>query len=178
MSNHIGSAGQALTRVWHHIDLSHANEQRTLGRIASQIAITLIGKHKPIMHQTQDIGDYVVVSNCQHLKITGNKLNDKTYWSHTSRPNSGKATPMSKVIDDYGYGEIIRRAVSKMLPKNKFRKQRLERLKIFDGSDHPYKQNIISWADEQSTVLANLEASIKRQKQINNFNNLLKEKNL
>jgi len=138
MSNHIGKAGQAFTRVWHHVDLSAASEQRTLGRIASQIAVTLIGKHKPTTHETEDAGDYVVVSNCQYLKVTGRKLTDKTYWSHTMRPGSGKATPMEKVIDDYGYGEIIRRAVSKMLPKNKWRKQRLERLKVFDGSEHPY----------------------------------------
>ncbi|KAG7890473.1 hypothetical protein KL935_003968 [Ogataea polymorpha] len=151
MSNKIGKTGLGFTRVWHHVDL--AEDKRTLGRLASQIAITLIGKHKPIPHETQDAGDYVVVSNAQFLRVTGNKLNDKTYWSHSTRPGSGKATPMKKIIKDYGYGEVIKRAVSKMLPKNKHRWTRLNRLKVFDGSDHPYKQNLIAFADQQPIVL-------------------------
>lgn len=165
-----------MTRVWHHVDLS--NEQRTLGRLASQIAITLIGKHKPLTHSTEDAGDYVVISNCQHLKITGRKLTDKTYWSHTTRPGSGKATTMEKIINDFGYGEIIKRAVSKMLPKNRYRKDRLARLKVFDGSDHPYKQNIIAWADQYPQVEKAIQESIIREKQLKEFNDILKVKKL
>lgn len=176
MSNHIGKAGLGLTRVWHHVDLS--KEERTLGRLASQIAIALIGKHKPLTHQTEDSGDYVVVSNCQHLKVTGRKLTDKTYWSHTFRPGSGKATPMEKIINDYGYGEILRRAVSRMLPKNRYRKDRLARLKVFDGSNHPYKNNIIAWADEYPQVEKTLQESIQRQKQLDEFNKILQSKKL
>lgn len=176
MSNQIGKAGLGLARVWHHVDLS--NEQRTLGRLASQIAITLIGKHKPITHITEDAGDYVVVSNCQHLKVTGKKLSDKTYWSHTFRPGSGKATPMEKIVNDYGYGEILRRAVSRMLPKNRYRKERLARLKVFDGSNHPYKHNIIAWADEHPQVVQILNQSVNREKQLEEFNNMMKSKKL
>jgi large subunit ribosomal protein L13 len=176
MSNQIGKAGLGLARVWHHVDLS--NDSRTLGRLASQIAIALIGKHKPITHQTEDAGDYVVVSNCQHLKITGKKLTDKTYWSHTFRPGSGKATPMEKIINDYGYGEIVRRAVSRMLPKNRYRKDRLARLKVFDGSNHPYTANIIAWADQYPQVEKAVHDSIIRDKQLKEFNDLLKSKKL
>lgn len=176
MSNQIGKAGLGLTRVWHHVDLS--TEERTLGRLASQIAITLIGKHKPITHITEDAGDYVVVSNCQHLKVTGKKLSDKTYWSHTFRPGSGKATPMEKIIRDYGYGEVLRRAVSRMLPKNRYRKDRLNRLKVFDGSENPYKHNIIAWADQYPQVEKAFQESIERQKQLKEFNDILKSKKL
>lgn len=176
MSNHIGKAGLGLVRVWHHVDLS--NEPRTLGRLASQIAITLIGKHKPLVHETEDAGDYVVVSNCQHLKVTGKKLTDKTYWSHTTRPGSGRATPMDKIISDYGYGEILRRAVSRMLPKNRYRKERLARLKVFDGSEHPYASNIIAWADQFPQVEEAVKSSLQREKQLAEFNQLLKSKKI
>lgn len=176
MSNIIGKAGLGLVRAWHHVDLS--KDERTLGRLASSIAIALIGKHKPIVHETEDAGDYVVVSNCQYLKVTGRKLVEKTYWSHTTRPGSGKATPMEKVIDDYGYGEVVRRAVSRMLPKDRHRKARLQRLKVFDGSTHPYRGNIIAWADETPLVeKAILEAKV-RNEQLSKFNELLKEKKL
>lgn len=162
--------------MWHHVDLS--NEPRTLGRLASQIAITLIGKHKPLVHETEDAGDYVVVSNCQHLKVTGKKLTDKTYWSHTTRPGSGRATPMDKIISDYGYGEILRRAVSRMLPKNRYRKERLARLKVFDGSEHPYASNIIAWADQFPQVEEAVKSSLQREKQLAEFNQLLKSKKI
>lgn len=176
MSNQVGKAGLGLVRTWHHVDLS--NEQRTLGRLASQIAIALIGKHKPITHQTEDSGDYVVVSNCQYLKVTGKKLSDKTYWSHTTRPGSGQATPMEKIVRDFGYSEVLRRAVSRMLPKNRYRKERLERLKVFDGSNHPYASNIIAWADQHSQVQKAVSDSIVRQKQLKEFNDILKAKTL
>lgn len=176
MSNHIGRANLGLVRVWHHVDL--AQEQRTLGRLASQIAIALIGKHKPLTHETEDAGDYVVISNCQHLKVTGKKLTDKTYWSHTTRPGSGRATPMEKIISDFGYGEIVKRAVSRMLPKDRHRKSRLARLKVFDGSTHPYTSNIIAWADEAKEVESAIISSIAREKQLAEFNKLLKSKKL
>lgn len=134
-----------------------AEDPRSFGRLATQIAVTLMGKHKPVYHETQDIGDYVVVSNCRHLKYTGNKLKEKTYWSHTTRPGSGKATPMEKIVQDVGYGEVLKKAVSRMLPKNKLRKTRLERLKVFDGSEHPYKQNLIAFADEAPIVQARVK---------------------
>ncbi|KAI0460751.1 54S ribosomal protein L23, mitochondrial [Komagataella kurtzmanii] len=150
MSNKIGKTTTAFTRLWYNVDLSR--DSRTLGRLASQIAVTLMGKHKPIYHPTTDIGDYVVVSNCQHLKLSGKKVKDKSYWSHTGRPGSGKSTPVLKIIEDHGYGEILRKAVSRMLPKNKLRKQRLQRLRVFDSSEHPYKQNLVAFADQQPDV--------------------------
>ncbi|ODV95054.1 hypothetical protein PACTADRAFT_3936 [Pachysolen tannophilus NRRL Y-2460] len=168
MSSKVGNTALSFARVWHHVDV--AEDPRTLGRLASQIAITLMGKHKPIYHATQDTGDYVVVSNCSHLKYTGNKLTEKTYWKHTGRPGSGKAVPMAKIAADQGFGEVLKKAVSRMLPKNKLRTPRLERLKVFDGSDHPYKQNIIAFADQKPQVdekLAKLDHNTKILKEFN-----------
>lgn len=167
MSNKIGQAGLGFARVWHHIDL--AEDKRTLGRLASQIAITLIGKQKPVGHPTQDIGDYVVVSNCRYLKVTGHKLTDKTYWHHTTRPGTGKMISMEKVVQDFGYGEIIRRAVSRMLPKDSHRRRRLHRLKLYDGSQTPYDQNIIAWADQRPIVEKRLKDLEKRQQVMNAY---------
>ncbi|GAV54003.1 hypothetical protein ZYGR_0AK05050 [Zygosaccharomyces rouxii] len=147
MSQKLGHSGLAFARLWHHVDI--AQDKRTLGRLASSIAVTLIGKHKPVYHQSQDCGDYVVITNCQALRITGKKLQQKHYWSHSGKPGHLKLTPMEKVIADKGYGETLKRAVSGMLPKNKLRKARLERLKVFDGSEHPYGNNITAFAYQQ-----------------------------
>ncbi|KAH3669444.1 hypothetical protein OGAPHI_001565 [Ogataea philodendri] len=167
MSNRIGKTGLGFARAWHHVDL--AQDTRTLGRLASQIAITLMGKHKPITHETQDAGDYVVVSNAQFLRVTGNKMHDKTYWSHSFRPGSGTATPMNRVVRDYGYSEVIKRAVSKMLPKNKHRWTRLNRLKVYDGSEHPYKQNLVAFADQHSQVLEKVKSLEDRTRQLQEY---------
>lgn len=155
MSQKFGHTGLAFARLWHHVDI--ARDKRTLGRLASSIAITLMGKHKPVYHPTQDCGDYVIVTNCQQLRVTGKKFEQKTYWSHSSKPGHLKLRTMERVVADKGYGEILRKAVSGMLPKNKLRKQRLERLKVFDGGEHPYKSNVTAFVDQQPQVLQKLK---------------------
>lgn len=167
MSQRIGNSTLALTRVWRHVDL--AADQRTLGRVAASIALTLQGKHKPTYSPNRDHGDYVVVTNCSHLKVTGNKLADKTYWSHTTRPGSLKLIPMERMIANKGYGEILKRAVKGMIPKNKLRLLRMDRLKVFDGDEHPYKENLVAFADESADVaakVADLEAREARTKEL------------
>ncbi|AAS53774.1 AFR403Wp [Eremothecium gossypii ATCC 10895] len=148
MSQKIGQSGLAFARLWHHVDV--AREQRTLGRLASSIAITLMGKHKPVYHPSMDCGDYVVVTNAQDLQVTGKKWEQKTYWSHSGRPGHLKLRTMETIATNKGHSELLRKAVSGMLPKNRLRKVRLARLKVFDGSEHPYKQNIVAFADEQA----------------------------
>lgn len=164
MSQRIGNSAVALTRVWHHVDV--ASDPRTLGRLASSIAITLQGKHKPTYSPNRDHGDYVVVTNAAHLKVTGNKLQDKTYWSHTTRPGSLKVIPMQTMIYNKGYGEIIKRAVKGMIPKNKLKWARLDRLKIYDGDEHPYKQNLIAFADETPEVMAKLNELQRKESEM------------
>lgn len=170
------TVGLGFTRVWHHVDVS--KETRSLGVLASQIAIALIGKHKPLVHPTEDAGDYVVVSNAQYLKVTGRKLQQKTYWSHTTRPGSGMATPMEKIVRDYGFKEVLRRAVSRMLPKNRYRKVRLDRLKVFEDADHPYSGNIIAFADEQGEVQKLLKESNERAVELAKYEEFIKSKDI
>lgn len=161
MSQRIGNSAVALTRVWHHVDV--AADPRTLGRLALSIALTLQGKHKPTFSPNRDHGDYVVVTNCAHMKVTGRKMQQRTYWSHTTRPGSLKLVPMERMIANKGYGEIIRRAVKNMIPKNKLRLVRMDRLKLFDGDEHPYKDNLIAFADEVPEMKEKLAALEKRE---------------
>lgn len=110
-----------------------------------------MGKHKPIYDPSTDCGDYVVVTGCAELRVTGKKREQKTYYSHTTRPGSLKAVSLEKLMDKWGGSEILRRAVKGMLPKNKLQDKRLERLRCFEGEAHPYKQNILRFAADEPT---------------------------
>lgn len=114
-----------------------------MGRLASRIAVLLMGKHKPVFDPSSDCGDYVVVTNCAALHLTGRKKWQKTYYRHTTRPGSLKAVTMDVLMEKHGGSEVLRKAVSGMLPKNRLRDKRLARLKAFEGEAHPYKDNLI-----------------------------------
>lgn len=102
-----------------------------------------MGKHKPIWDPSTDCGDYVVVTNCAALHVTGRKKWQKTYYRHTTRPGGLKAVTMDVLMEKHGGSEVLRKAVRGMLPKNRLRDQRLARLKAFEGEAHPYKDNLI-----------------------------------
>ncbi|OLL23982.1 54S ribosomal protein L23, mitochondrial [Neolecta irregularis DAH-3] len=141
MSQNVGRTALAFSRVWHHCDASN----RILGRMACSIAMTLMGKHKPIFEQGNDCGDYVVVTNCANFTTTGRKQKQKMYYSHSTKPGSLKQILMSELIIKKGGGEVIRKAVSGMLPKNRLRQVRLARLKTFEDEAHPYRKNLVRW---------------------------------
>ncbi len=123
-----------------------------------------MGKHKPIYNPSTDCGDYVVCIGCKDLHVTGKKMEQKKYYSHSTRPGSLKEITMEKMREKWGGGEVLRRAVRGMLPKNRLRDDRMARLKCeligwfsncnlraailtmsagFEGPSHPYKQNIL-----------------------------------
>ena len=102
-----------------------------------------MGKNKPIWDPSTDCGDYVVAVGCSDLHTTGKKRQQKLYYTHTTRPGSLKSMSMDKMFDKWGGGEVLKRAVSGMLPKNRLRDKRLARLKVFEGVDHPYRKNIV-----------------------------------
>jgi large subunit ribosomal protein L13 len=99
-----------------------------------------MGKHKPIYDPSTDCGDYVVATNCSELFVTGRKLERKKYYSHTTRPGSLKEISMENLAKKWGGGEVLKRAVRGMLPKNRLRDVRLERLKgkLFSFSSFYY----------------------------------------
>lgn len=102
-----------------------------------------MGKHKPVFDPSTDCGDYVVATNCADIHTTGKKRFQKLYRTHTTRPGSLKEISMDKMVEKWGGGEVLRKAVSGMLPKNRLRKERLARLKTFEGVGHPFKENIL-----------------------------------
>lgn len=128
----------AFARLWHHVDA----RERVLGRLARSIAVTLMGKHKPIYDPAVDAGDYVVVTNASHVAVTGRKADQKVYRYHTMYPGGLKEIPYKAMLQTKPE-QILRRAVSGMLPKNKLRERRLERLKIFPGETHPYADKCV-----------------------------------
>jgi large subunit ribosomal protein L13 len=128
MSQTIGNTALAYARVWHHVDAS----ERILGKLAERIALVLMGKHKPIYDPSVDCGDYVLVSNARNVRVTGRKAEQLVYRKHSMYAGGLKEIPYKDMMAR-NPDEIIRHAVSGMLPKNKLRDRRLERLKIFPG---------------------------------------------
>ncbi len=120
-----------VTRKWYLIDASEA----PLGRIATQIATLLTGKHKPSFTHHIDVGDYVVVINADKLVMTGNKSEDKMYYSYSKYPGGLRETQLKdKMIQDST--AVVVHAVRGMITSNKLRPARLERLKVYAGEDH------------------------------------------
>ncbi|KAI9820274.1 MAG: 54S ribosomal protein L23, mitochondrial [Pycnora praestabilis] len=144
MSQTVGRTRLAYSRTWHHVNVG--SDPRPLGRIASQIAIALMGKHKPIWDPSTDCGDYVVATGCNDLHTTGKKRFQKKYYRHNTRPGSLKEITMDRMFAKWGGAEVLRKAVSGMLPKNRLRVKRLARLKAFEGLAHPYRENVVKFA--------------------------------
>lgn len=102
---------------------------KILGRLASEIAILLRGKHKPNFVPYKDMGDFVIVKNVDKLKFTGKKLEQKKYYRHSGYPGGLKEIPLKKLFQQRPQ-QVLRKAVWGMLPKNKLRKKQIKRLKF------------------------------------------------
>lgn len=111
---------------------------KTLGRMATEIANRLRGKHKPEFTPHVDTGDYVVVVNAEKVKVTGNKTSDKMYYHHTGYPGGIKSISFDKLIDK-APERAIESAVKGMMPKNKLSRAMLSKLKVYAGSEHPHQ---------------------------------------
>ncbi|KAJ1973353.1 54S ribosomal protein L23, mitochondrial [Dimargaris verticillata] len=109
--------------------------------MSTQIALTLMGKHKPIYDPAADCGDYVVVVNARHVEVSGRKAEQKVYYRHSGYPGGLKEIPYARMMER-NPSEIIWKAVSGMLPKNRLRAVRLDRLLVFPDEKHPYLANI------------------------------------
>lgn len=102
---------------------------KTLGRLASQIALLLRGKHKKNFDPSRDMGDVVVVKNVEKMKITGKKIEKKKYYRHSGYLGGLKEIPLKKLFQEKPQ-EVLKRAVYRMLPKNRLRKKIIQRLKF------------------------------------------------
>jgi large subunit ribosomal protein L13 len=118
---------------WYVVDA----EGKTLGRLATRIADTLRGKHKPDFTPHCDTGDYVVVVNAERIRVTGNKRQAKVYYRHTGYPGGIKSRTLQEQLDRQPE-EVIRRAVRGMLPKNRLARRQINKLKVYAGPEHPH----------------------------------------
>ena len=123
-----------INREWYVIDATGL----TLGRLASQIASVLRGKHKPIFSPHMDCGDFVIVINAEKVRVTGDKLDQKMYYRHSQYPGGLKTISLRDQMKQHP-DRVIRLAVRGMLPKNRLGRQMIKKLKIYREPDHPHE---------------------------------------
>ena len=124
-------------RKWHVIDASG----QTLGRLASQVAVLLMGKHKPHYVPYIDTGDFVIVLNASKIKVTGNKAKQKMYYRHSGYPGGLKEVNFEKMLDTHPV-RIIEHAVKGMLPSNRLGRAMYKKLKVYEGDSHPHEAQV------------------------------------
>jgi large subunit ribosomal protein L13 len=117
-----------IKRQWHKIDASG----KVLGKVATEAAGLLMGKHKPIFSRNMDGGDFVVITNAAKIKLTGNKSKQKLYYRHSGYPGGLKSTSLEK-LSQTEPTRVIEYAVKGMLPKNRLRDGMMKRLKVYAG---------------------------------------------
>ncbi len=124
---------QNIERKWFVVDA----EGKTLGRLSSQIAAVLRGKHKPTFTTHVDCGDFVIVVNAEKIHMTGNKLKDKMYRHHTGFPGGLKETAAGKMLEKRPI-RPVELAIKGMLPHNPLGRQMFRKLKVYAGPEHPH----------------------------------------
>ena len=128
------ATSQDRERVWYVVDA----ENKTLGRLATQIANVLRGKRKPTYTPHVDVGDFVIVVNAEKVAVTGGKREKKLYWRHSGYPGGIRSRTLGDLLEKRPE-EVIRRAVKGMLPRNRLARQQLRKLKVYAGPDHPHQ---------------------------------------
>ena len=121
-------------REWFVIDAT----DKVLGRVASEVALRLRGKHKPEFTPHVDTGDFIVVINAGKLRVTGTKATDKTYYRHTGYPGGIYETNFKKMQERFP-GRALEKAVKGMLPKGPLGRRMYKKLHVFGGSEHPHQ---------------------------------------
>ena len=134
-----------LQSSWHVFDATG----KTLGRLATEVAVLLQGKHKPTYARHLLTGDYVIVINASKIVVTGDKLQQKLYRSHSNYPGALKETTLFKLQSKYP-DRVLRHAVRGMLPKNTLGDHMLRRLKIYSGESHPHESQVKSPANMEA----------------------------
>jgi large subunit ribosomal protein L13 len=123
-----------IERTWYVVDAT----DQVLGRLASRIAVLLMGKHRATYSPHLDCGDFVIIVNADKFRVTGKKMSDKIYYRHSFHPGGLKKLSLELMLIKHPI-RVIYHAISGMLPKNKLRARRLKRLKLYTTADHPHK---------------------------------------
>ncbi|ABS20511.1 50S ribosomal protein L13 [Bacillus cytotoxicus] len=121
-------------RKWYVVDA----EGQTLGRLASEVASILRGKHKPTFTPHVDTGDHVIIINAEKVHLTGNKLNDKIYYRHTQHPGGLKQRTALEMRTNYPV-QMLELAIKGMLPKGRLGRQMSKKLNVYAGAEHPHQ---------------------------------------
>lgn len=123
-----------IEKAWYVVDA----ENKVLGRLASEIAARLRGKHKPTFSTFIDNGDFIVVTSAEKILLTGKKMDDKKYYRHTGYIGGIKETSARELLEKHPT-DLITKAVKGMLPKNKLGRAQLKKLKVYVGTEHPHE---------------------------------------
>ncbi|MBS3785076.1 MAG: 50S ribosomal protein L13 [Anaerolineae bacterium] len=123
-----------IERNWYVVDASG----QTLGRLASEVAQIIRGKHKPIYSPSTDVGDYVIVVNAEKIHVTGRKEDQKMYRRHSGYPGGMKEMTLGRMLEEHPT-RVIEHAVKGMLPKTKLGRKMIKKLKVYAGSEHPHQ---------------------------------------
>jgi len=129
----MNKADALMQRQWYVVDA----RGKILGRMATEIAKVLRGKHKPIFTPNQDAGDFVIVVNARELKLTGAKLDQKVYYRHSEYPGGIRQRTAAQMLEEKPE-ELVKLAVKGMLPKNRLSRKLVTKLKVYAGSEHPH----------------------------------------
>ncbi|WP_404996554.1 50S ribosomal protein L13 [Caldifermentibacillus hisashii] len=125
---------QEIERKWYVVDAAG----QTLGRLASEVASILRGKHKPTYTPHVDTGDHVIIINAEKIELTGNKLDDKKYYRHSQHPGGLKVRTADEMRTNYPE-RMLELAVKGMLPKNSLGRQMFKKLHVYRGPEHPHQ---------------------------------------
>ena len=125
---------ETVKRDWYVVDAS----EKTLGRLASEVASRLRGKHKPEYTPHVDTGDYIIVVNAGRVAVTGNKAQQKMYWHHTGYPGGIKGVRFDKLVAEKPE-RVLEAAVRGMLPKGPLGRGMINKLKVFAGAEHTHQ---------------------------------------
>ena len=125
-----------IERKWYVIDATDI----VLGRLASQVAVLLRGKHKPTYAPHMDMGDYVIVINAEKIALTGSKRENKMAYHHSGFPGGLRAVNYAELLETHPE-RAIEKAVRGMLPKNRLARQQIKKLKVYAGPEHPHEVN-------------------------------------
>ena len=141
-----------IERQWHVIDAS----DKILGRLATQIATLLMGKHKPMFSRNLDTGDFVVVINADKVRVTGNKAKQKIYYRHSGYPGGLKSITLERMMQTYPT-RVIEYAVKGMLPHTRLGASMKKKLRVYAGDTHPHL------AQTKTTTTAEVKKDTKKE---------------
>jgi len=126
-----------IEREWYVVDATDL----TLGRLATQVASVLRGKHKPQYTPYEDVGDFVIVINAEKVQVTGRKLDQKIYYHHTGYPGGIKSISLRKQLQKHPE-RVIEHAVKGMLPRGPLGRRQFKKLKVYVGPEHPHQAQL------------------------------------